>query len=116
TGTALSNGYNSTQSGWYLQAVYQFMPSWRLGLRRDHLRAGSPDIFAVSSHQLTADDFPRLQKFDPSKDSLMLDYSPSEFSCFRLQLAADHSQPDVTNHEIILQYVMSLGAHGAHTF
>ncbi|MHB9103310.1 MAG: hypothetical protein ACYC2E_17610, partial [Sulfuricella sp.] len=33
--------YASSQSGWYLQGVYQFMPRWRAGLRRDQLDGGS---------------------------------------------------------------------------
>jgi len=46
----------------------------------------------------------------------MVDWSPSEFSRFRLQLASDHSNPAVTDRQIYLQYIMSLGAHGAHSF
>ncbi|MBY0557154.1 MAG: porin, partial [Burkholderiaceae bacterium] len=33
----LASSYNSVQSGWYLQSVYQFMPNWRTGLRYDRL-------------------------------------------------------------------------------
>jgi hypothetical protein len=46
----------------------------------------------------------------------MVDYSLSEFSRLRLQLAADRSNPAVTDRQIYLQYIMSLGAHGAHSF
>jgi hypothetical protein len=46
----------------------------------------------------------------------MVDYSLSEFSRFRLQLAADRSSPDGTDRQLFLQYIMSLGAHGAHSF
>jgi hypothetical protein len=46
----------------------------------------------------------------------MLDYSPSEFSRFRLQLAQDRSMRSVKDDTVILQYVHSLGAHGAHRF
>jgi hypothetical protein len=46
----------------------------------------------------------------------MLDYSPSEFSRFRLQLAQDRSMQGVEDNQVILQYVHSLGAHGAHRF
>ena len=35
-----SGDYRSTQSGWYLQAVYQFMPQWRAGVRYDRLDSG----------------------------------------------------------------------------
>ena len=33
----------------------------------------------------------------------MLDYSPSEFSRLRLQLAQDKSQPGITDNEIFVQ-------------
>jgi len=46
----------------------------------------------------------------------MFDFSPSEFSRFRLQLGAYRSNPSLTDRQIFLQYIMSLGAHGAHTF
>jgi hypothetical protein len=55
--------------------------------------------------------------YHPNKWSLMADYSPSEFSRFRLQLARDRSmQGSPDDNQITLQYVHSLGAHGAHKF
>jgi hypothetical protein len=45
----------------------------------------------------------------------MIDYSHSEFSRFRLQYNRDESYPDPDN-EVFAQYIVSLGAHGAHTF
>jgi hypothetical protein len=107
--------YSSAQSGWYLQGVYQFMPAWRVGLRYDKLHSGTPDI-GLSGSALTAGDFQRLASYDPKRTSLMFDYSPSEFSRFRLQLAQDKARPEATDHQIFLQYIMSLGVHGAHSF
>ena len=52
----------------------------------------------------------------PSRTSLMFDCSPSEFSRLRLQLARDRSRPGADRRQVFLQYIMSLGAHGAHTF
>jgi hypothetical protein len=115
SGTA-AGGYSSAQSGWYLQGVYQFQPMWRVGLRYDKLYSGTPDIGLVNSGALTAADFSRLSPYNPSRNSLMFDYSPSEFSRLRLQLARDKSRPGVTDNQIFLQYIMSLGVHGAHTF
>jgi hypothetical protein len=46
----------------------------------------------------------------------MTDYSPSEFSRFRLQFARDKSFQDDPDNQVILQYIMSIGAHGAHKF
>ena len=52
---------------------------------------------------------------DPSRSTLMVDYSRSEFSRVRLQYASDDSYEDSDN-IITLQYIMSLGKHGAHKF
>ena len=46
----------------------------------------------------------------------MFDYSPSEFSRLRLQLAQDNSREGLSDNQFFVQYVMSLGAHGAHNF
>jgi hypothetical protein len=46
----------------------------------------------------------------------MLDWSPTEFSRLRLQLAADKSRLGVTDNQVFVQYIHSLGAHGAHRF
>jgi hypothetical protein len=116
TGLALPGAYASTQSGWYGQAVYQFAPRWRVGLRYDRLDPGSVDIGQVQSGALAAADFPLLQAYRPSLASAMVDFSPSEFSRFRLQLAQDKSRPDATDNQIFLQYILSLGTHGAHTW
>ena len=113
---AASGAYRSTQSGWYLQAVYQFMPQWRAGLRYDRLDSGTPRIDGVSNGALAAADFPILASARPSRTTAMVDYSLSEFSRLRLQIAADRSNPAATDRQLYLQYIMSLGAHGAHSF
>ena len=115
-GLALADTYASAQSGWYLQGIYQFMPLWRVGLRYDRLSSGTPDIGLVNSGILSTADFPRLASYDPRRTSVMFDYSPSEFSRLRLQLAQDKSRPGTSDNQIFLQYIMSLGAHGAHAF
>ena len=108
-------GFSSLQSGGYLQAIYQFMPAWRVGLRHDRLNSGTPNLDFGSS-PLTSADFPLLAKYRPTRHSLMFDYSPTEFSRFRLQFAQDKSRPEATDHQILLQYIMSLGVHGTHSF
>ena len=116
-GGIVADDYRSTQSGWYLQAVYQFMPMWRVGARYDRLSSGSPQIALLNSSVLTAADFPVLQSAHPTRSTVMLDYSMSEFSRLRLQVAADRSNPAVgTDRQLFVQYIMSLGAHGAHSF
>ena len=111
-----AGNYDSTQNGWYLQGVYQFMPYWRVGLRRDELNYGTVNIGLVNSGALSATNFPLLAAHDPKRNSAMLDYSPSEFTRFRLQWAHDNSGLGATDNQIFLQYIFSLGTHGAHQF
>ena len=116
TGANLSDAYRSSQSGWYAQGAYQFMPRWRVGLRYEELGSGNPDIGLVNSGALAAADFPRLAENDPRRTTAMIDFSPSEFSRFRLQFARDEARFNAMDNQIFLQYIMSLGAHGAHKF
>ena len=98
--------WRSSASGGYLQAVWQFMPRWRVGLRGDRLDPGGAEDAALLGGS----------GFRPSRATLMLDYSASEFSRIRLQLARDHAQPGAADTQLMLQYQMSLGAHGAHGY
>jgi len=70
----------------------------------------------VNSGALTAADFPRLARNDPKRTTAMIDFSPSEFSRFRLQFARDEARFNEADNQIFLQYIMSLGTHGAHKF
>jgi hypothetical protein len=114
---SVADSLRTSQSGWYAQAIYQFMPRWRVGYRYDALRHGTVEngIVANGLGPTTAD-FPVLASHSPSRNTAMLDFSPSEFSRFRVQLASDKSRIGVTDHQILLQYIHSLGAHGAHRF
>jgi len=112
TGTAQTGGFTSAQSGWYLQGVYQFVPLWRVGYRYDRLYSGTTTF----STPLTAADFPILAAYNPTRHTVMVDWSGSEFSRVRLQLAQDKSRSDATDNQVFLQYIVSLGAHGAHKF
>jgi hypothetical protein len=111
-----TDSYSSRQSGWYLQGVYQFIPQWRVGLRYDRLNSGRTSIGLVDSGALAAADFPILAGYNPKRGTLMFDWSPSEFSRVRLQFARDYSRMGEPDNQVFLQYIMSLGAHGAHKF
>ncbi len=111
-----TDALNSVQSGWYAQGVYQFMPRWRVGYRYDRLNAGTVKLGLVDSGALSAADFPILARNDATRNTLMVDFSPSEFSRLRLQYASDKSRLGATDNQVFLQYIMSLGAHGAHRF
>jgi hypothetical protein len=104
-----TGNYAATQSGFYAQGVYQFMPRWRTGYRYDRLDPGSVDFGANSA-------FLPVTDYKPTRHSLMLDYSPSEFSRLRLQVSKDESMASVSENQWFVQYVHSLGAHGAHRF
>jgi hypothetical protein len=107
SGTPLT--YNAKQKGWYAQAVYQFMPRWRAGLRTDRLKADAVDT-ALAGTVLDN------QGHDPRRTSAMVDFSNSEFSRLRFQVNKDESRLDQKDTQWYLQYIMSLGAHGAHSF
>jgi hypothetical protein len=96
------------QHGFYVQGIYQFMPQWRMGLRYAQLDSEDqgPEF---------ADTALDNRGHMPWDLSAMIDWSNSEFSRVRLQYNRDESslEPD---DQIVLQYIMSLGAHGAHQF
>jgi hypothetical protein len=112
----LSGAYRSVQSGWYAQGVYQFWPRWRAGLRYDYLESGTTRIGLVADGTLPGAAFPLLASAVPRRVSLMLDWSPSEFSRLRMQYALDDARAALRDRQLILQYLYSIGAHGAHKF
>ncbi len=111
--------YDGEQKGIYAQGVYQFMPRWRTGLRYDKLWSDN-DLAVVGNTSGEGDDelleeSGLIGEHDPWRWSWMVDYSHSEFSRLRLQFVRDHSQSDAEN-QFLLQYIHTLGAHGAHKY
>ncbi|HEY6896820.1 MAG TPA: TonB-dependent receptor [Rhodocyclaceae bacterium] len=106
-----AEAYAASQSGWYLQGVWQFMPNWRLGYRYDRLDHGQVDNASVAAGAI-----PLLAPWDPKRNTLMVDWNPSEFSRIRLQYARDESTPGLTDNQWWLHYIVTLGAHGAHAY
>lgn len=96
------------QSGWYVQGIYQFRPQWRIGARFSTLRADEPGIALENTIYDPADSSPRHV-------SAMVDWSSSEFGRLRLQYNRDSTIGDADN-QWLLQYIFSIGAHGAHRF
>jgi hypothetical protein len=96
------------QDGFYVQGIYQ-LDRWRFGARYDML-------------ELFADTFKRAdvqQHFGetPWRGTGTVEFNPSEFTRFRLQVAHDRSGRDGrSNNEAILQMIFGIGAHAAHTF
>lgn len=103
------NPYRTRQSGFYLAGVYQFTPNWRAGLRYDRLNSGSQRLGDNPADI-------EIERYRPHRLAAMVDYNWSEFSRLRLQFARDRAMPGVTDNQITLQYIMSLGSHGAHKF
>ncbi|MDQ1315987.1 MAG: hypothetical protein QG662_2096 [Pseudomonadota bacterium] len=104
--------YSADQSGFYAQGVYQFMPHWRVGYRYDQLLRGDIVFNGADAGATLAS----LADYDPRRHSLMLDYSPSEFSRLRLQYSRDQAQQAIDENQFYVQYIYSLGSHGAHKF
>jgi hypothetical protein len=97
-----------TQDGLYVQGVYQ-LDRWRLGGRYDAL-----DLFK-DKYRLSGSQQGFGRK--PWRASGMLEYNPSEFSRIRLQYNHDRSdRSGRANNEVMLQVILGIGAHGAHTF
>jgi hypothetical protein len=107
--TTRTGNYRSDQRGFYAQAVWQFMPAWRIGARYDRLDPGNVDYGANGLYLANG-------SFNPQRAAVMLDWTPSEFSRFRLQYQQAKLKPDLSDNEIFVQYILTLGAHGAHKF
>ena len=109
---AMSDGrvllYDTDQQGLYLQAVYQPFPRWRLGVRYDQLTSDHPGDIYIGTPLMPAES-------DPRRYSIMADWSNSEFSRLRLQYTLDQAGIEDDN-QWGLQYIFSIGAHGAHSF
>lgn len=106
--------FTQNQQGFYAQSVYQFMPKWRTAYRYDRVFNGT-NTYGLPSSTLTGS---QLQSgWSPYRNTVMLDWSNSEYSLIRLQLARDNAfGPGLYNTQLFLQYIMSLGAHGAHKY
>ena len=96
--------------GWYGSAVYRFSPQWSAGVRhgRVDLKLGHGDHFHDGSLEET---------------SLMLAWNPSHTQTLRLQYTEqdavedwDDTFADAADNVLTLQYIISFGAHDAHTF
>jgi len=98
-----------TTDGLYAQAIYGFAPRWTAGIRYDLLGLTN-ELGGVESEDFGSSD----------RWTLGLTWNLSEFSLLRAQYA--HSDILVSAHErerfdaFYLQFLMSLGTHGAHSF
>ena len=107
-GTGAIN-YDDSQSGWYAQSVYKFHPQWRVGARYSQLYAGDVPAGLVGS---ALDD----GGHDPWAATAMVDWTNSEFSRIRAQYSREEVASNLKDDQFTLQYIMSIGAHGAHKY
>ena len=110
-GSALTGevNFNDKSSGWYLQTIYKFQPQWRLGLRYSELLTPNTPAGLIGSSLDS-------NNHDPKSYTAMIDWSNSEFSRIRAQYNHEELSKNYHDNQIILQYVMSFGAHSAHKY
>jgi hypothetical protein len=106
---AIGNARELATDGLYIQGLYGVAPRWQVGLRYDELGG---------QNEMTGD---VDERFDSSNRlSGVLTWTPTEFSRLRVQYArSDIATTDgVKQHfnSIWVQWLMSMGAHGAHSF
>ncbi len=101
--------YDDSTSGWYGQAVYKFDPEWRVGGRVSQLLSSNAPA-GLAGTDLDA------EGHDPIAYSAMLDWTNSEFSRVRLQYNNEELSDGQNDNQFLVQYIMSLGAHGAHKY
>jgi len=94
--------------GYYGELIYKFHPNYRIGYRYSGLEAAETPS-ALSGTTLDS------AGHDPYTNSVMLDWSNSEYSRIRVQYNQDNTTTEEDN-QLILQYSMSIGAHPAHKF
>lgn len=109
--TRVGAGREFAEDGFYLQGVYGIAPRWQLGLRYDALGLG---VNEKSGDGIPTEDMDASERWTAA-----LTWAPTEFSRLRLQLArariATHEGDEHFN-AVYVQYLISLGSHGAHTF
>ncbi len=101
--------YSDDRDGYYVLASWQWAPQWRTSIRHDVFESdlvGDADILA---------DLEQLESARAEQLSAAIDWMGSEFSRVRLQYSKDHVPGD-ERETVLLNYTVSLGAHGAHKY
>jgi len=96
------------RSGFYVQGVYQFRPQWSAGVRYAQVNASGVSPLLADT---ALDDFGH----SPHAETALLEYDTSEFGRLRLQYTHDDAglKP---NDELLFQYTVIYGPHGAHRY
>ena len=99
---------SQNRDGFYVQGVYQFMPQWSAGARYAQVNASGVSPLLAGT---ALDDFGH----SPRAETALLEYDTSEFGRLRLQYTHDDAGLK-SNDEILLQYTVIYGPHGAHRY
>jgi len=106
--TLTNANIDMNQNGWYVEGVYRFAQQWSAGIRTSRLSADNlPTLFNGSILDSL--------HHSPTENSMMVNWSNSEFSHVRLQYDISNLQGQ-SNNVLTLQYIAAFGAHGAHAF
>lgn len=110
TGSEIGAPLAGKQDALYVQGIYGIAARWEAGLRYD---------VTGMTNEITEGGVTTTYA-DSSRISAVVTFRPSEFSALRLQLSdadiTDLSGTNETFTQVMLQYSLSLGAHGAHSF
>ncbi len=101
--------FDDDASGWYAQAVYKFAPAWRVGARYSRMHAPDVPTGLVGSALDSAG-------HDPDAFAIMSDWTNSEYGRVRLQYNREELANNQSDNQFLFQYIMSIGAHGAHAY
>lgn len=106
SGVAPHAGSGQRHDAVALSAVWRFDPHWEAGARIDQLRVSMPHEDHFESGRLR-------------ERAVMLAWKPSHMQSLRLQLSRQGGAlgfESPARRSVALQYVVSLGVHGAHAF
>jgi hypothetical protein len=112
--TSTSRNLEKRHSGFYSQVAAKIDQLWELGVRVDLLMQNDVSLSGAEMH--LPSNLPRY--------SAMIEYYPTEFSRFRLQVDRDESRFVPTSAgwsrrpytQVLFQANLTIGAHGAHAF
>jgi hypothetical protein len=107
TVTLTTDSLKRNQDGLYVQGLYQ-IDRWRIGARFDRMGIFKDEVLLAGEKQNYSG--------EPYRLTGALEFNPTEFSRIRLQYNYDRSDPTKLNQEIFLQFLLAVGAHGAHAY
>ncbi len=105
--TSIAEPLKRNQDGVYIQGLYQ-INRFRIGARLDRMALFKDEVILGGQKQNYSG--------QPYRATAALEFNPTEFSRIRLQYNYDLSDPNKVNQEIFLQFLIAVGAHGAHAY